>query len=147
MHSFTSGHKLNNNQIKKNMYEKQLQAGFEPLTLSVEKKPHSFLDSAHFTTVVLRLSMAKSSTIVNHEFVSELDLYTILLAFPLYNIAICATRIKIKKYILTIDFGKNCLTSLVNLEVRHGLGRRRRHRVHPRLRVLVGYAHLEMGVK
>ena len=40
------------------MYEIRLQAGFEPSTLSVQKK--SFLHSTYFTTAAL-LSMANSS--------------------------------------------------------------------------------------
>ena len=37
----------------------RLQAGFEPSTLSVQKK--SFLRSTHFTTAALSLSLANSS--------------------------------------------------------------------------------------
>ena len=41
------------------MYENTTQAGFEPSTLSVQKK--CFLRSTHFTTAALPLSLANSS--------------------------------------------------------------------------------------
>jgi len=41
------------------MYENTTQAGFEPSTLSVQKK--CFLRSTHFTTAALPLSFANSS--------------------------------------------------------------------------------------
>ena len=58
MHLVTAGH-ISNSKYKLLFIKIQLQAGFEPSTLSVQKK--SFFRSTHFTTAALPLSLANSS--------------------------------------------------------------------------------------